>query len=193
MNYKTLLLGVVVIALFVTGAYKHFAPKAEEAMQEKLDSFASEPRSLEVVAEEDVPISGDSAVLQEKKKETETSGVSSDEVAVPSEKTGSEIFKTPTTPKETAAAEVATELEPELAASGYTLAEVAVHADASSCWTAVGGKVYDLTSFIAKHPGGAENILRICGIDGTAAFEKQHGGDSKPENTLDGFYIGELI
>src|ERR1700749_592681 len=43
--------------------------------------------------------------------------------------------------------------------SGYTLATIATHNNASSCWAALNGKVYDLTSWINQHPGGPEHIL----------------------------------
>jgi cytochrome b involved in lipid metabolism len=74
----------------------------------------------------------------------------------------------------------------------YTLAEVAKHGKDGDCWTTVNGKVYDLTTWPAKHPGGDKAIFAICGIDGTKAYEKAHAGQSKPANTLDGFYIGDL-
>ncbi len=77
--------------------------------------------------------------------------------------------------------------------SGYTFTEVAKHANATSCWSVISGKVYDLTSFISRHPGGEKNILKICGKDGTNAFEGQHGGDSKPEKMLANLYLGALI
>ncbi|MBK8732116.1 MAG: hypothetical protein IPL93_04410 [Actinomycetales bacterium] len=37
----------------------------------------------------------------------------------------------------------------------YTLAQVQQHATASSCWTVVSSGVYDVTSWIAQHPGGS--------------------------------------
>ncbi len=77
--------------------------------------------------------------------------------------------------------------------SGYTLADVANHADATSCWSAIGGNVYDLTGWVGKHPGGEKNILRLCGKDGTSLFEGKHGGDAKPEAALTGYLIGPLI
>lgn len=82
--------------------------------------------------------------------------------------------------------------EPALSA-GYTLAEVAEHGDSSSCWTVISGNVYDLTQFIERHPGGARNILRLCGTDGTDAFLGQHGGQERAENTLDEYLIGPQI
>jgi len=78
------------------------------------------------------------------------------------------------------------------APSGYTLADVAKHADANSCWSAVNGKVYDLTKWINQHPGGANRILAMCGKDASAAFNGQHGGQARPEKELAGFEIGTL-
>lgn len=77
-------------------------------------------------------------------------------------------------------------------AKTYTLAEIAKHPSASSCYTAVRGTVYDLTNFIAQHPGGAENILEICGKDGTSAFTRKHAGQPEPEQELAGHEIGKL-
>jgi cytochrome b involved in lipid metabolism len=74
----------------------------------------------------------------------------------------------------------------------YTMEEISKHNSRESCWTVIRGKVYDLTIWIDKHPGGAGNILRICGKDGTDLFVKQHGGKKKPEKILGGFEIGAL-
>jgi cytochrome b involved in lipid metabolism len=74
--------------------------------------------------------------------------------------------------------------------NGYTLAEVSVHADESSCWSIIGENVYDLTAFVEMHPGGESKILRICGTDGTPLFEDQHGGESKPEKILAKYRVG---
>ncbi len=77
-------------------------------------------------------------------------------------------------------------------APSYTMAEVAKHATASSCWTAINGKVYDVTRWISRHPGGQRAILSLCGTDGSAAFNGQHGGQSRPAAELAGFRIGSL-
>lgn len=79
------------------------------------------------------------------------------------------------------------------AVSVYTLADVAQHEDASSCWSAINGKVYDLAPWISRHPGGPQAILSICGTDGSAAFNAQHGGQRRPENELVDFFIGNLV
>jgi len=74
----------------------------------------------------------------------------------------------------------------------YSMTDVSSHKDAKSCWTAINGNVYDLTSWIDEHPGGREAILYICGKDGTEAFNTQHGGQARPEAELKAFLIGKL-
>lgn len=76
--------------------------------------------------------------------------------------------------------------------AGYAMSDIATHATASSCWTAVNGSVYDVTSWINKHPGGAQAILGMCGKDASSAFDNQHGGQSRPEAELASFKIGIL-
>ncbi|MBP7967446.1 cytochrome b5 domain-containing protein [Candidatus Woesebacteria bacterium] len=95
--------------------------------------------------------------------------------------------KTPTPVKTTITASPTTTNQP---VTAYSLAQIAQHADAKSCYTAVRGTVYDLTSFITQHPGGASNILKICGKDGTSAFVNQHAGRPTPEQELAGHEIG---
>ncbi len=72
----------------------------------------------------------------------------------------------------------------------YTLAQVATHKDTTSCWTVIRTGVYDLTAWINQHPGGKESIIGLCGKDGTAFFEAQHGGQGNPEATLKKLKIG---
>jgi cytochrome b involved in lipid metabolism len=79
---------------------------------------------------------------------------------------------------------------PVVATTTYTMADVALHASKESCWTVVDGSVYDVTSFITKHPGGQSKILGICGKDGSEKFGGQHEGDERAEGTLDSFKIG---
>lgn len=75
-------------------------------------------------------------------------------------------------------------------AATFTMAQVAQHGTAASCYSAIGGSVYDLTSFVTKHPGGQSAIKSLCGVDGTAAFSAQHGGQGKPESVLAQYKIG---
>jgi cytochrome b involved in lipid metabolism len=75
---------------------------------------------------------------------------------------------------------------------GITLATIAKHNSRSSCWSAVNGGVYDLTSWIPNHPGGEQAILSMCGVDGSSGYNGQHGSSSKPARMLAGFKIGTL-
>ncbi len=75
----------------------------------------------------------------------------------------------------------------------FTLAEVSAHSTKSSCYTTMNGKVYDITSYIPRHPGGEKEIMQICGKNGSSLFKDQHSGQSKPNNILKSFEIGVLI
>lgn len=55
-----------------------------------------------------------------------------------------------------------------------TVAEVARHRTASDCWTIFQGKVYDLTSYVAFHPGGKRQLMRGAGVDSTSLFNEVH-------------------
>ena len=70
--------------------------------------------------------------------------------------------------------------------------EVATHNSRSDCWSIVRGNVYNLTSYVQKHPGGASVIANICGKDGSGAFTNQHNSQSKPNNVLSGFLLGAV-
>ncbi|MFA7286180.1 MAG: cytochrome b5 domain-containing protein [Patescibacteria group bacterium] len=76
--------------------------------------------------------------------------------------------------------------------AGYTLTDVATHSTKENCWSAVNGNVYDLTSWVPKHPGGDAAIAQICGKDGSALFAGQHGGAAKQASILATFKIGVL-
>ncbi len=109
---------------------------------------------------------------------------------------GAVYLSQPKTVPVVATPEAATTTQPSTVSttpSGYTSAEVATHATRTSCWTSINGNVYDVTTWISKHPGGADAILSLCGKDGTAAFSGQHGGQRRPEAELAGFKIGALV
>jgi cytochrome b involved in lipid metabolism/uncharacterized membrane protein len=73
-----------------------------------------------------------------------------------------------------------------------TAAEVAKHNSASDCWSIVRGKVYDLTSFASRHPGGQGAIKNICGRDGSSSFLSEHSGDNQANNQLAAFLLGDV-
>ncbi len=41
--------------------------------------------------------------------------------------------------------------------------EVSQHDSAASCWLVIHGKVYDVTDYLADHPGGAAMLLKCAG------------------------------
>ena len=76
--------------------------------------------------------------------------------------------------------------------AGYTMEQVKANNTATKCWSAIDGKVYDLTNWISSHPGGAGAITSLCGTDGTASFKGQHGGSGQPQSRLSGYLLGPL-
>ena len=82
--------------------------------------------------------------------------------------------------------------KPKAEQTGYTMEKVRANNNEVSCWSVIDGNVYDLTSWIASHPGGKGNILSLCGKNGTAEFASKHRGDSNPQARLKGFLLGPL-
>ena len=70
-------------------------------------------------------------------------------------------------------------------AKSILLSELSNHDSKSDCWVAYDGKVYDITSFLPKHPGSSARIEPYCGTadEFKQAFEKQHG-KSKVSNLM---------
>ena len=77
-------------------------------------------------------------------------------------------------------------------AGAMTATEVGKHSTPDDCWTIIDGNVYDMTPFIARHPGGSAAIAGLCGRDGTAGFRGQHGSASAPNAQLEPLKIGVL-
>lgn len=75
-------------------------------------------------------------------------------------------FKAPTTPPPAS-----------VTPSGISRAELAKHDTVTDCWVAFEGSVYNVTTFIPKHPGGADGIASTCGTAEKfeEAFIAQHG------------------
>ncbi|KLT43318.1 mitochondrial fmn-dependent dehydrogenase [Cutaneotrichosporon oleaginosum] len=56
--------------------------------------------------------------------------------------------------------------------------EVAKHNKRDDCWVIIAGNVYDVTEFMAIHPGGAAVILAAAGKDATKVFVPLHPPDA---------------
>lgn len=70
--------------------------------------------------------------------------------------------------------------EPEAATNPetFTLAEVATHNSENDCWTIIDENVYDITTYVPRHPGGDE-ILRACGANGSSLFNERTTDDGE--------------
>ena len=78
----------------------------------------------------------------------------------------------------------------------YSSADILTHNTAEDCWLLIDGKVYDVTDFVGKHPGG-EALLEGCGIDATELYETRPMGSGTPHSDKardlrENYYIGNL-
>ncbi|MEX1218157.1 MAG: cytochrome b5-like heme/steroid binding domain-containing protein [Acidimicrobiales bacterium] len=74
----------------------------------------------------------------------------------------------------------------------WTLSEVQLRNTREECWSVVDGTVYDLTSFVQRHPAGANDIAEMCGKDASEKFLGQHQGQGEPEMWLETLKVGVL-
>ena len=51
----------------------------------------------------------------------------------------------------------------------YTREEVAQHNKKGDCWIILHGEVYDVTKWLARHPGGARIVMHYAGEDATVS------------------------
>jgi len=79
---------------------------------------------------------------------------------------------------------------PTSATKKVTWDELEKHNVASDCWIVVRGKVYNVTSWVPKHPGGYDTIVLNGGKDATQLFEAYH--PIKVHSLLNNYYIGEI-
>lgn len=56
--------------------------------------------------------------------------------------------------------------------------EVAKHSSVNDCWIIVQGSVYNVTQYLALHPGGSNIIIPFCGQDATSAYANRGGRGS---------------
>ncbi len=77
-------------------------------------------------------------------------------------------------------------------AGSYSMIDIATHNTESSCWAAVNSSVYDLTTWVSRHPGGSRAIVSMCGTNATSKFEAQHGGSRAAQAALVLLKIGTL-
>ncbi|CAK96725.1 uncharacterized protein An08g09460 [Aspergillus niger] len=73
----------------------------------------------------------------------------------------------------------------------FSLEEVGKHNSKIDLWVAIHGKVYDVTSYVKDHPGGADLLIDVAGQDATAAYEDV-GHSEDASEILESFLIGTL-
>ncbi len=73
----------------------------------------------------------------------------------------------------------------------YTWSEVGEHKSAESCWIVIGGLVYDVTTWLDKHPGGGNILLMSAGVDATDVFNAFHRPEIR-RSYLKGYLIGRI-
>lgn len=74
----------------------------------------------------------------------------------------------------------------------YTWEQVAMHNTEESAWIAIDARVYDVTDFVHRHPGGKEILLLATGRDATDLFVSYHPFTDLPRKVLDKYCIGTL-
>jgi len=75
------------------------------------------------------------------------------------------------------------------------MAEIAKHNSATDCWLLINNKVYNVTSAISSHPGGAGPILAHCGQEATQAFNTKDIGRPHSANAMSqlaAYFIGNF-
>ncbi|KAG6335179.1 hypothetical protein ID866_3905 [Astraeus odoratus] len=69
-----------------------------------------------------------------------------------------------------------------------------LHNKKEDAWTAINGKVYNITPYLPYHPGGEKELLRVAGRDGTKLFSLTHAwvnADFMLDSCLVGFLVPE--
>ena len=83
--------------------------------------------------------------------------------------------------------------ETSVAANNILLAALEEHNTPSDCWVVYEDKVYDITAYIAEHPGGEEKITGFCG---STAFEKnfvkEHGEEKTSSFMQEASFVGDF-
>ena len=67
------------------------------------------------------------------------------------------------------------------------------HNTTTDCWIVYQGKIYDITSYLPRHPGGEQKIAQFCGTTQfEEAFLKKHGTSKVTTLMKVGVFIGDF-
>ncbi len=81
-------------------------------------------------------------------------------------------------------------------ATEYTVEDVAArNSIENGIWVGYNGKVYDITEWVPRHPGGASVLIALAGTvdEFTDKFNARHGPGSYQEGILKDYEIGTLV
>lgn len=76
----------------------------------------------------------------------------------------------------------------------FALEDLDAHKSAQSCWVTYKGKVYDVTAFVADHPGGDDLILNNAGtnVENIMKDKDSHDHSESAYEMLEEYVIGRL-
>ena len=77
----------------------------------------------------------------------------------------------------------------------YTLEEVSQHSSEESAWIVNNGRVFDVTDFLTRHPGGRDVLLGSIGKDVTETMSDPdiHKHSDAAYGLMNKYKIGKLI
>ena len=73
----------------------------------------------------------------------------------------------------------------------YSYKDISKHDSKDDCYVVYNYKVYDISSFIKKHPGGKDVLLEYAGKDITKAFDDANHSDDALEK-MEKYYKGDI-
>jgi cytochrome b involved in lipid metabolism len=79
-----------------------------------------------------------------------------------------------------------------MASKIYTKEEVLLHNNENDCWIIINNRVYNITNYLTKHPGGNKILLQCAGKDCTEYFNNINHSQ-KAQKELENYYIGNIL
>ncbi|KAL6852698.1 hypothetical protein ACO1O0_007246 [Amphichorda felina] len=73
----------------------------------------------------------------------------------------------------------------------YDAKQVAQHKSPDDAWLTIHGKVYDVTKYLADHPGGAEVLMETAGTDASEDFDSA-GHSEDAFELMEAYLVGQL-
>lgn len=84
---------------------------------------------------------------------------------------------------------------PVFGANYFTLAEISKHSSVKDCWLIVNSKVYDVSSYISKHPAPESVMIKYCGKNADIGWntkDKNKPHSRSATKMLERFFVGDF-